>query len=286
MTTGGPAGAPSPPQQRANRVAAVFDGVSDRYDQVGIPWFTPIAQRLVDELHPRPGERILDAGCGRGAALFALAGAVGPAGHVTGIDLAPGMVAAVQADLEARGLSQADVAVMDAASPRLDHASFDAIASSLVLFFLPDPGAALSAWHQLLKPGGRLGVSTFGQQDPGWRDVDDVFTPYLPAQLLDARTSGRSGPFSSDAGVESLLTGAGFTHVRTVSQVARVVLRDVQQWRVWTSSHGQHAMWSAVPEDRIKDVLATAAERLEQCRDSNGTITLSQEVRYTLGVSP
>ena len=47
----------SAPTEQSRRVAAVFDRAADTYDQVGVAWFTPIAQRLVAELEPQPGER-------------------------------------------------------------------------------------------------------------------------------------------------------------------------------------------------------------------------------------
>lgn len=53
-------------------------------------------------------------------------------------------------------------AVADARSPGLPPASFDVVASSLVLFFLQEPVDALRAWTALLVPGGRLGIATFG----------------------------------------------------------------------------------------------------------------------------
>ena len=38
---------------------------------------------------------------------------------------------------------------------------------------------------------------------PAWTQIDDVFTPYLPPQMRDARTSGRRGPFASDEAMEA-----------------------------------------------------------------------------------
>ena len=55
---------PNAAAQRSARVAAVFDRVADTYDAVGVPWFTPIAERLVAEMAPAPGERALDIGTG------------------------------------------------------------------------------------------------------------------------------------------------------------------------------------------------------------------------------
>ena len=271
--------------EQSRRVAGVFDRAAATYDGVGVAWFTPIGESLVSELAPSSGERALDIGCGRGAALFPLARAVGPTGRVTGIDLAPAMVAATAADVRARGLSQVDLQVMDASAPDLNSSSYDVIASSLVIFFLPDPAAGLHAWRQMLTPDGRLGISTFGTRDPRWVELDAVFRPYLPPDMLDARTSGTAGPFASDEGVEALVLGAGYRAVRTVSWDLPLAFTDAEQWHTWSWSHGQRAMWEAVPEAERPVVRAAAAEQLENCRDKAGQITLTQRVRLTVATA-
>ena len=256
-----------------------FDRVADVYDNVGVPWFTPIARQLVRFAAPQPGERALDAGCGRGAATLALADAVGPEGRVTAIDLSPGMVAACRA--EVAGRSNVDIQVMDAAAPT---GSYDLIVSSLVVFFLSDPLAALRAWRDLLTgPAGRVAISTFGPQDAVWTAVDAVFRPYLPRVMLDARVSGASGPFASDAGVESLLTAAGYHGVRTENFDVEVTLADADEWYLFTRSHGQLAMWDAVPPADHDMVRSTAARLLDGARGPDGRIHLNQQVRVTLG---
>ena len=156
------------------------------------------------------------------------------------------------------------------------------LVSSLVVFFLPDPAGALRAWWELLVPGGRLAISTFGARDEGWAALDAVFRPYLPPRMLDARTSGEQGPFSSDEGVEKLVAGAGFTGVRTSHLELSVVFADFDHWYAFSWSHGQRVMWEAVPEADRATVRAAAAQRLEQCRDADGQFRLAQTVRYTL----
>jgi ubiquinone/menaquinone biosynthesis C-methylase UbiE len=263
-------------------IAGVFDRVADTYDNVGVEWFRPIAAGLVAELDPQPGERVLDIGCGRGAALRPLAEAVGPTGHALGIDLAPAMVARTAADL--RELSQVEVRVADARAPGLPSSSFDLIASSLVLFFLTDPSAAVLEWASLLVPGGRLGVATFGAQDERWQRVDAVFTPYLPPAMLDARTSGTRGPFASDAGMEELLAGAGLVDVRTASRTVNVTFRDADQLLGFSWSHGQRAMWEAVPEPEHGAIGGQIANLVSEWADEGG-FTFTQHVRYTLARS-
>lgn len=262
-------------------VAGLFDTVASTYESVGVPWFAPIAERLVDEMEPRHGTRVLDAGCGPGSAIPALAAAVGPTGRVVGIDVSAGMLQRAREAVRRRGLGHVDLHVMDAAAPPLPAMSFSLVVSSLVLFFLPDPAAALRSWHDLLVPSGRVGVTTFGERDARWEEVDALFRPYLSPGMPDARTSGSRGPFASDAGMATLLADAGFERVRTVRWEQPLALRDVEHWRTWTMSHGQRAMWHAVPVAEHENLVRQAAVIL-----GNGPITLHQTVRLTAGERP
>jgi SAM-dependent methyltransferase len=262
-------------------VAALFDRTAETYDRVGVEMFKPIADRLVAELDLPAGERALDAGCGRGAALFPMARAVGPEGVAVGVDLAPGMVAASLAGAAAEGLT-VDVRLGDAQDPDFEPESFDVVASSAVLFLLPDPLAALRAWHALLVPGGRVGVTTFGEYTPAWHAVDEVFKPFMPPAIA----SPGANPFSSDAGVEGLLAGAGFVDLRTTTMTLPVRFDDGGQWHRWTWSVGHRRTWEMIPPEHHDQVRAAAYEALNQCRDAEGRIGFDQAIRFTLGRRP
>ena len=276
-------GTPADDVPSALRNARLCDALADSYDAVGVDFFRPIAAGLLEALDPQPGESFADLGCGKGARLLPAARAVGDTGRVVGVDISPGMLSAAREAAEGLGLEDVDLVVGDVQSPELPAGAFDVVGSSLVLFFLADPLAALTAWRGLLVPGGRLGVSTFGAHDEVWGAVDDVFTPYLPQFVLDARTSGGSGPFASDAGMEQLFTAAGLTDVRTVSRPLRVHFRDADHWAAFSMSTGQRAMWAAVPEDERADVREEAVRRLQPATGPDGAIELRQDVRYTLG---
>jgi ubiquinone/menaquinone biosynthesis C-methylase UbiE len=268
--------------ERSAGVAALFDRVADTYDNVGVAWFGPIGSALVREVGPVPGQRALDIGCGRGAALFPLAAAVGETGQVTGIDLSPGMLAHAAGEVAARGLPNVDLRVMDASAPDLPPASYDVVVASLVIFFLPDPPAGARAWRRLVAPGGRLGISTFADRDAAWKHLDEIFTPYLPPHLRDARTSGAAGPFATDGGVEGLLTDAGFGSVRTAHVEVAATFTDPEHWRAWTWSHGQRAMWEAVPAGERGEVMAEATRRLAAAAGADGQVTFTQGIRLTV----
>jgi ubiquinone/menaquinone biosynthesis C-methylase UbiE len=273
---------PSPDDHRAG-VRATFDKVADTYDTVGTGFMRPIAAGLVAELAVQPGERVLDVGCGRGAALFPLAAAAGPTGHVVGIDLSPNMVEATAADVVAAGLADTvEVRVGDAEAPGVAPGSVDVVASSLVLFFLPDPSAALVAWRDALVEGGRLGISTFGPLNEEW-DVDQVFRPYVPTELPDPRYRV-GGPFASDDAMEQLLRDAGYRGVRTATTIVPLRFTDADEWHRWSLSAGQRRIWDAIPDDEVDAVLAEAAVRLDGCRRPDGLMGFDQGVRYTFGI--
>lgn len=265
------------------QVRKLFDLVAPTYDQVGVEFFGPIGARLVSLLAPASGDRAVDLGCGRGAATLPLAEAVGETGDVRAYDVSPVMVQ--EALTITQHLPQVHVAQMNAAEPTLPGASADVVAASLVLFFLPDPAAALGRWIDLLVPGGRIGLTTFGPQDDTWKAVDRLFDPYLPPHLLDARTSGTRGPFASDESFDTLVLASGANAVETSTHTETLRFPDVGRWQRWTMSVGQRMMWDFVPTGDRPRLLDRAAELLDGARDSDGVIRLRQDVRYTIGTA-
>ena len=265
-----------------SRMADLFDTLADTYDAVGVDFFRPIAEGLVREVGPSPGQRVLDVGCGRGAALIPLAEAVTASGTAIGIDVSPRMVELCREAVSAAGVA-AEVSVADATEPGLPAESFDAVVSSLVLFFLPDPEAALRSWRTLLVDGGTVGVATFGAHDERWRrSVDAVLQQFAPPGAVDARTTGAQGPFASHEGMEALMRSAGFRSVRTVSTTVSPRFDDPEHWRRFSMSVGQRQFWMSIPPDDLESVTAAVYAAVDACRDVAGRIGFDQEVRYTL----
>lgn len=279
----------TPPAARPSRsqsIVHLFDELAPSYDQAGVDFFRPVATHLVALLEPAPGERAADIGCGRGAATFPLATAVGPGGEVFASDLAPAMVAATAALATTLGLHQVRTELMDASRPDLPVHTFDLVASSLVLFFLPDPAGAAHAWTSLLRRGGRLGVSTFGTPDGAWAEIDALFKPHLPPAMLDARAAGLGGPFASNEGMDALLTSAGLDRVVSTTERAELLFDDSDHWHSWSMSTGQRALWAAVPDGERPSLLTRAHAILHGTRRPDGRLMLSHDMRYTIGHRP
>lgn len=274
----------SPADQRA-AMAALFDRASATYDDVGVEFFTPVGRALVAAVGLRPGDRVLDVGCGRGACLFPAAEMVGPNGRVLGIDLAPGMVRATAAEAASRKFHQIGVEVRDAAQPELAPDSFDAVLASLVLFFLPDPAAALRAWAGGLRPGGRLALSTFGPSDTRWDSMDAVAQEHTGATGTTRPPGAGDGPFASSVRLGALVAEAGFTDVQSDEQVQEVRFADGSQWWDWQWSTGARLVWERVPPDRLPAARAAAiAEAIKVAAEPDGTLTWRPAIRYTTAI--
>ncbi|WP_436519632.1 class I SAM-dependent methyltransferase [Actinoplanes sp. HUAS TT8] len=223
----------------------VFEEVAADYDNVGAEFFTPMGAALARAAGVKPGEAVLDVGCGRGAVLFPAAEATGPAGHVTGIDQAPSMVALTRA--AAAHLPHVTVEAGDAQAPDFPPGTFDVITAGLVVFFLPDARAALAAYRRLLRPGGRLAFSTFAAHDP--RHSAAMATLAAHAVNPPPRPA-ETGTFQNPDWLRDAVVSAGFSRTEIAPFTVRTTFRDVPHFVEWVGSHGGRVVLRRIPAER------------------------------------
>lgn len=125
----------------------------------------------------RPGEVVVDLGCGGGLDVFLAAAKVGPAGKAIGIDMTPEMIDLSRRNA-AKGKDGAPIANVEFHLGTIDklplpNALVDCIISNCVINLAPDKRAVFREIARVLKPGGRLAVS------------DIVLKKPLPAELAN-----------------------------------------------------------------------------------------------------
>lgn len=261
-------------------IAAVFDRSAPTYDQLGVDFFTPMGRDLAARAGLRPGDRVLDIGCGRGAVLFAAREVVGASGTVTGIDLAPTMVQLTRTDAAARGFANVTVEVGDAEDPPFAPGSFDAVLAGLVVFFLADPRAALRRYAALLAPHGRVGFSTFGPNDPAFEAAMKALGSFVPGPLPDR--DARQGPFASFEGIAGMLAECGYRPPEITEASYESRFADAEHWLSWAWSHGARAVLERVPAEALPEASAAAFAALEPARTPTGDYVLRTTIRFTV----
>lgn len=140
-----------------------------------------ITRKVTDTLGLRPGERVLDLGCGTGATAVHLAAAKGV--RVTGVTISPVEARRAAERAAAAGVGDAvDFAVGDYHALELPDGGFDAVLALESLQNSTDLPRALAECHRMLRPGGRLTLSDLCLGAPG---EPDRLAAFMSALKLD-----------------------------------------------------------------------------------------------------
>jgi SAM-dependent methyltransferase len=178
----------------------------------------PVSERLIAAAAPKPGERVIDVGCGCGATTIQFAEPVGPAGAVLGVDVSEPMLA------RARERAPQDLPIRfelaDATIYAFEPKAADLVASRFGVMFFADPAKSFANLRKGLKPGGRLAFAC-------WRAAKQ--NPFF---VLPLREAGKHAPplpetdpeapgpfaFANDARVRRILSEAGYADIELKPQ--------------------------------------------------------------------
>ena len=188
----------------------------------------PLGHAAMAALSPKPGERLLDIGCGAGATSLDLARTVSPGGHVTGADISRTLLDVARRRSE--GVDGVDFLEADVQTHRFAPASFDAVFSRFGVMFFSDPAAAFINIRGALKPGGRLAFVC-------WRTPAENPIMTLPMAAALAHVpppsppeAGAPGPFAfaDPERVRNILATAGFRDVTLAPHNEKVGAGDLE----------------------------------------------------------
>ncbi|MFC7106968.1 class I SAM-dependent methyltransferase [Nonomuraea rubra] len=142
-------------------IGAVFDSAATHYAEISPLLWNPIGEATVATAAIGAGERVLDVCCGTGASAIPAARAAGPHGHVDAIDLAAGLLAHGRRRASSAGLG--NVRFVQADATTWQDQPYDVVQCVHGVFFLPDMDTSVTRLTGLLRPGGRLVITTWAQ---------------------------------------------------------------------------------------------------------------------------
>ena len=194
-------------QRRVQRYG--WDKASAFYESFWQQQLAPAHKKLFSMMELREGMNVLDIACGSGQVSFPVAKEIGHSGHLHGTDLSDNMVQLASAKSESLGYTNTSFKQMDAENITFDDNSFDLVFSSLGLMYFPDPMRSFSEMYRVLKPGGQLGITVWGERkNCGWAAVFEI---------VDRRVVSEVCPMFFQYGnrkvMETALTTSGFNNL-------------------------------------------------------------------------
>jgi ubiquinone/menaquinone biosynthesis C-methylase UbiE len=186
-----------------------------RFKHILVDGLSRHSEAVFPALPVRPGDRVLDVGCGFGDTAIRLAERVGPEGTVVGIDCCDAFLDFAREEIAARGLKNVSFMRGDA-EIALPAENFDFVFARFGTMFFANPVAGLRNMRKALRPGGRMVHIVWRRRvDNPWLSMaKDVVLRFLPEPGADAQTCG-PGPFSmaDEQTVTAMMRAAGYENI-------------------------------------------------------------------------
>jgi ubiquinone/menaquinone biosynthesis C-methylase UbiE len=213
------------------RSEAIFNAASDYFDAPALSFWNRFGQQTIDRLSLQSGDRVLDVCCGTGASAIPAAIAVGATGQVLGIDIAKSLLELGRKKAGQQGLENIEFRQGDFENLGFDSESFDAIVCVFGIFFVPDLQAGVQELWRMVRPGGKLAITSWGEQV--FEPANQYFWEAIAAERPDlVKQSTPWEQIREAATLQALLESGGATQVEVFAQMCSHELSQPEDW--WT----------------------------------------------------
>ena len=155
------------------KAIATYNAAAAMFDAKALSFWDRHGRAAVRRARIKAGDRILDLGCGTGASALPAARLAGASGEVVGVDAAQNMLARAREKAAMQGLTNARFERANMARLDFPDAYFDRIISVFAIFFLEDMATHVKSMWRMLRPGGRIVITTWGPR--AFQPCADIF---------------------------------------------------------------------------------------------------------------
>jgi SAM-dependent methyltransferase len=229
---------------------------------------------LLRALALKPGERVLDIGCGGGPATFAAARAVGSSGRAVGADISLPLIELARDRAVAAGLRNASFEIKDAQQDSIESGPFDVAMSQFGVMFFDEPKVAFTNIRRHVVPGGRLAFGCWQSIAKNPWFVGPALKEFVPPPPQPAPGKSPTGPFAFGETdyVRGILQAAGFAEIAVafhdydVEAPQDAIIDDAQ------------LVFVGVPPEKMTEARAAVDRHMTRFRQASGLC------RYPLAV--
>jgi ubiquinone/menaquinone biosynthesis C-methylase UbiE len=230
------------PLKQAKATAAVtYDAAADHFDDEPLGFWDRIGHRTVGRLRLLAGAKVLDVGCGTGASALAAAEVIGRDGSVLGVDLSARLLDRGRTKARRRGLTNVEFRLADMTALGYPDGHFDAVVSVFSIFFVPDMEALVRELWRMVRPQGKLAVTTWGP-----RIFEPAYSRWLAAVKQERPDLHNAfNPWdriTNAASVRELLADGGVTDAVVTEEDGFQPLRSAEDW--WIVALGSGLRWT------------------------------------------
>jgi ubiquinone/menaquinone biosynthesis C-methylase UbiE len=259
------------------KAAAAYNAAADYFDHPVSSFWHRFGRETVARLDLRPGACVLDVCSGSGGSALPAAERVGPKGRVIAVDLAERLIALAASKAQSKGLDTIEFRVADMLVLGYPDDAFDAVICVFGVFFVPDMTGAVRELWRMVRPGGRLAITTWGPDlfEPAnsafWNAIrqerPDLFRGFNPWDRI-----------SQPAGLHEMLAAAGVSDVDIAAEAGRHPLQSPDDWWAIAMGSGYRGTLAQLDPETFSRVRETNLSLLR----ASGATSIETNVLYAV----
>jgi len=257
-------------------IIKIFNDAASLYDETPPRLFQYFGEKLVSKTDIKPGSKILDIACGKGAVSLNIIKKQ-PVVDISAIDLSDEMLNRLAKSIEKLKFKNIQLKKMDVEYLEFDNEQFDYLFCGFGVFLFSNILEVSNEIYRVLKKEGIFAFSTFGKFED--QILDDLFAKYLDDDDEKPKNANEI-EFHKEEGILNFLSLHDFKNIMIFSERKTFLYKNFDEWWLKQWTHGmREGLLFLQQKKRINSFKQEAYKLLEQVKTAEG-YRLNTDVYY------